>query len=101
MKKNIKVAQEFYETYERLKYHDDFVKFKENIVFPRIDLLADEILNHPVATEADRICLVTDVLLYKKLEALFITFFTTAEDQSVLLRKTQNKREKARKELLA
>jgi hypothetical protein len=101
MKKNIAVAKEFYETFERLQHEPDFVKFREDIVEKEIDNLAERILNADLTTNEQQANVLSDIRLYQRTIKQYQTFFSLAEGQSKLIRKQVKQREKKRKEQMA
>lgn len=97
-KTNIKLAKEFYETFERLKYNEDFIVFKEKVVDPELIRLKDKILSSAdLNSEEKQRELATDVMLYQKLDTMFNLFFNVAEDQAKHVRKIIGRRERANK----
>ena len=99
MKKEIIVAKEFYETFERLKYNEDFIKFREELVEKELSKLADKILMNDTVNAQDEI--LSDIRLYQRTLAQYETFFDVSEDQAKQIRKTIKQREKKTREDLS
>lgn len=76
----IEKAQEYYETFERLKYNEDFIEFKK-VVDRELERL-DSLIHDP----ADKEEMWVNSLVYKKLKILFDIWFDNAENEAKQIR---------------
>lgn len=85
-------AKDYYETFERLKYNEDFVEFKK-VVDREMERLSESILT---STDKDQAHI--DIQVYKKLKILFDVWFDNAEKEAKQMRKKISKRKATRKD---
>ena len=83
---NIKNAKEYYESFERLKYNEDFIELKK-VVDQELTRIDEKIKS---ATDKDEAFV--DIQVYKKLKILFDVWFDNAEMQAKDIRKKIGKR---------
>lgn len=98
-KEELELAKESYESFERLKYNDDFIKFQNEQIKPRLAGYLGKAVNQKnLKTKEGQLEASVNLLVYKELNSLYLTFFETAEREAINIRNILGKRKKKKEE---